>query len=124
MLVVETLPEVAIKDATGKRMKRKDVKAEFWESGHVKGETGVLGQNPGNLVEQETQISKRMKLLLHRVKFPECVGGVRVSVSRVLEFNSTEEQGRLSPGETRGQQSEKPPDTTVSTWKKKTQPKS
>lgn len=75
MLVVETLPEGAIRDATGKRMKRKDVKAEFWESGHAKGETGGLGQNPGNLMDQKTQISKRMKLLLHRVKSPECVWG-------------------------------------------------
>ena len=98
-----------IRDGKDKRMNRKDVKAELWESGHMKGETWGLGQNPGNLTVLGTQMSKRRKFLLHRVKFPECVWGVRVHVSWVLEFNSSKEQARLSPGETRRQQSEKPP---------------
>ena len=108
VLMVETLTEVVIGDDTDKRLNRKDVKAELWEPGLMKGETEGLGQNPRNFMELGTWISKGKKLLLHRVKFPD-FGGVRVLVSEILEFNSTNEQARLSPGETRGKQSEKPP---------------
>ena len=65
MLVRGILTEVVIRDGKDKRMNRKDVKAELWESGHVKGETGGLGQNPGNPMVLGTQISKRRKFLLH-----------------------------------------------------------
>lgn len=106
--MVETLTEVVIRDDTDKRVNRKDMKAELWEPGHMKGKPGGLGQNPRNVMELGTWISKGKKLLLHRVKFPE-FGGVQVLVSEVLELNSTKEQARLSPGETRGKQSEKPP---------------
>ena len=107
LLVVETLTKVVVRGDTDKRVNRKDVKAELWESGHMKGETGRLGQNPRNFMELGTWISKGKKLLLYKVKFHE-FGGVWVLVNEVLEFNSTKEQARLSPGKNRGQQSEKP----------------
>lgn len=81
VLVGGILTEVVIRDGKDKRVNRKDVKAELWESGHVKGETAGLGQNPGNPMVLGTQISKGRKFLLHRVKFPECIWGVRVHVS-------------------------------------------